>query len=284
MVIESSGPLRPPPSFILCASRTGSTLLRYILDTHPQVCAPPELRIGELCQRLIWLYSYTADEEQELEPAWGAASARRRTRRIVDEIMHEHCKRQGKLLWCEKSVGNVQRLHVLDEVYPDARLIFLHRHCLDVVRSCLEVERSLPGRSGYEPWLARQPGNPFAALVDYWCESTERLLAYEKANARRATRLRYEDLVRNPRRVLPRIFVLLDLDWDPAILDRVFVVRHARGPGDSGIARTSRIESGFIGRGLALPWQTLASEPLARVQSLLKALGYPPLEPGTSES
>ena len=274
MVIESSGPLRLPPSFVLCAARTGSTLLRYVLDTHPELCAPPELQIGALCQQLSLLHTYTVDEDQELAPDWASASARRRTRRVVDELMHEYCKRQGKLLWCEKSLGNVQRLHVLDDVYPDARLIYLHRHCLDVVCSGLELERILPGRAGFEPFIARRPDDPFAALVDYWCDTTERLLAHEKANARRSTRLRYEDLVRTPRRVLPRVFDLLDLDWDPAILDRVFVTHHTRGPGDGKIARTSRIETGSVGRGFTLPWRTLAPESLARVQSLLGRLGY----------
>jgi hypothetical protein len=277
MVIESSGPLRPPPSFVLCAARTGSTLLRYIFDTHPELCAPPELEIGALCQQLNRLHSYTVDTEQELEPVWAAASARRRTRRVVDDIMHEYCKRQGKVLWCEKSIGNLERLHVLDDVYPDARLVFLHRHCLDVAYSALEVERDLPGRWGFEAWIARRSDDPFAALVEYWCDSTERLLAYEKANERRSARLRYEDLVRQPRRVLPRVFDLLDLDWDPAMLDRVFVAHHARGPGDGKIARTSRIEPGSIGRGFRQPWRTLPPKILERVQSLLQQLNYPRL-------
>ena len=89
MPIESSGPLRPPPSFVLCGARSGATLLRYVLDTHAELCAPPELQIGALCQQLSWLHTYTVDEEQEIEPAWAAASAHRRTRRLVDEIMHE---------------------------------------------------------------------------------------------------------------------------------------------------------------------------------------------------
>jgi len=276
MVIESSGPLHPAPAFILCTARSGSTLLRYLLDTHPELCAPPELHIGALCQQLLWVHTYTVDEEQALEPEWAGASARRRTRRVVDEIMRDYCKRQGKLLWCEKSVSNLQRLHVLDDVYPDAPLIFLYRHCLDVVASGLEVERSLPGRSGFEPWLGPQR-KPFEALVEYWCDTTEQLLAHERANPRRSTRLRYEDLVTQPRRVLPRIFKLLELDWDPQMVDRVFVTPHARGPGDDKILTTSRIESGSVGRGFSLPWPTLVPEQLARVQSLLAQLHYAPL-------
>lgn len=277
MVIESSGPLRPAPAFILCAARTGSTLLRYLLDTHPQLCAPPELQIGALCERLMWLHTYTTGEEQEIEPAWAAASARRRTRRVVDEIMHDWCRRVGKPLWCEKSIDNLARLETLDAVYPDARLVFLHRHVLDTVASLLDVERETPGRLGLGPWLARRPERPFEALVDYWCDATERLLGYEKANARRAVRVRYEDLVRRPRRTLPRVFEVLDLEWDPGIVDRVFVVPHARGPGDARILSTGRIETSSIGRGASLPWRELAAERLARTQALLDALGYPPL-------
>ena len=139
------------------------------------------------------------------------------------------------------------------------------------------MERYTPGRFGFEPYLARHRGNPFEGLVEYWCTMTERLLAHEKVNRRRSARLRYEDLVRRPRRVLARIFALLELEWNPELLARVFAVRHARGPGDPKIARTSRIERGSIGRGFALPWQSLEPRRLERVQALLARLGYAPL-------
>jgi Sulfotransferase family len=33
------------PVFVLCMSRSGSTLLRLILDTHPDLACPPETNI-----------------------------------------------------------------------------------------------------------------------------------------------------------------------------------------------------------------------------------------------
>ena len=41
------------PVFILTASRSGSTLLRFILDTHPDFACPPETMITAACVSLL---------------------------------------------------------------------------------------------------------------------------------------------------------------------------------------------------------------------------------------
>src|ERR1700730_4284019 len=40
------------PLFVLCGPRRGSTLLRYILDTHSQIASPGEIELGALCAHL----------------------------------------------------------------------------------------------------------------------------------------------------------------------------------------------------------------------------------------
>ena len=42
-----------PPILVLCNARSGSTLLRYLLDTHPDIAAPPETPLGALCASLV---------------------------------------------------------------------------------------------------------------------------------------------------------------------------------------------------------------------------------------
>src|SRR5438067_867005 len=38
------------PIFILSNPRSGSTLLRFLLDAHPSICCPGELRLGAICE------------------------------------------------------------------------------------------------------------------------------------------------------------------------------------------------------------------------------------------
>src|SRR5690349_7754744 len=49
------------PMFILSAPRTGSTLLRCILDTHPDLHCPGELRLGPIIEYLASSHRYTDD-------------------------------------------------------------------------------------------------------------------------------------------------------------------------------------------------------------------------------
>src|SRR5438045_1491056 len=92
-----------PPIFILSDIRSGSTLLRYILDTHPDICSPGELEIGKVCESLHWtIYSTIAKlptavtEEQRQEIAYAEV------RRIVSDLMNSYTRARNKRIWCEK--------------------------------------------------------------------------------------------------------------------------------------------------------------------------------------
>ena len=43
---------RPDPVFVLCMGRSGSTLLRFLLDAHPDLACPPETNLPSLCAQL----------------------------------------------------------------------------------------------------------------------------------------------------------------------------------------------------------------------------------------
>jgi protein-tyrosine sulfotransferase len=45
------------PVFVLCIGRSGSTLLRLILDTHPELACPQETNIPALCSQLTLVWS-----------------------------------------------------------------------------------------------------------------------------------------------------------------------------------------------------------------------------------
>jgi hypothetical protein len=41
------------PIFILCLPRTGSSLLRYVLDSHESIWCPPEKHLAPLMEGLL---------------------------------------------------------------------------------------------------------------------------------------------------------------------------------------------------------------------------------------
>lgn len=41
-------------SFILSSARSGSTLTRFVVDTHPDTYSPGKLRLGELSRLFYW--------------------------------------------------------------------------------------------------------------------------------------------------------------------------------------------------------------------------------------
>lgn len=59
MVLELPGGDSPDsdPVFVLCAARSGSTLLRFMLDAHPDLACPPETNVPSLCGQLATVWS-----------------------------------------------------------------------------------------------------------------------------------------------------------------------------------------------------------------------------------
>jgi Sulfotransferase family len=48
------------PVFVLCNGRSGSTLLRFLLDAHPDLACPPETNLPDLCAQLATEWSLIA--------------------------------------------------------------------------------------------------------------------------------------------------------------------------------------------------------------------------------
>lgn len=268
-----------PPVFILSCERSGSTLLRYIVDTHPQVCSPAHLYLGQLCRSLYTTAFYSIGQAAEAaDDAARERLAAGETRRVVDELMNRYARAKGKQVWCEKTTENLRHLRFLGEVFPDARFVCLYRNCMDVAHSCIES-----GRLGFIPELApyvqKSPDNLVAAMVESWVEKTATLLEFELAHASQCFRLKYESLVLRPSETLRAMFGALGLGWDESLLGAVFSTKHDEGSGDRKILFTKRINTDSIGRGSTLARADVPAALLDRMNELLARLDYPVVGP-----
>ncbi|HZF08188.1 MAG TPA: sulfotransferase [Thermoanaerobaculia bacterium] len=262
----------PGPLFILSSARSGSTLFRILLDTHPEIYSPPELDLGRLARHLTssiaWLEG-THDRPPAENPAVVL-----RTRAILGDLLDSYAQRRGKPIWCEKSPDNANFGDLLAEVFPDARFLCLYRHALDVAHSCIETYRYGFPR-GFQEYLQKSPGDHVQAVLEYWLETTTRTTELERRLPERTFRLRYEDLVADPAGTLAPLFGFLGLAWDPALLATAFTAEHDRGPGDPYVYFTDRIRQNSVGTGGNLPVENLPVGLKDRVQARLTELGYP---------
>src|ERR1043165_3692102 len=101
------------PTFILSCERSGSTLLRYIVDTHPDIACPGELNLGDLCGLLYHSTYYSLAQVLASEEIERSSRTIEKVREIISDLMSEYAAAKGKRLWCEKSPGNLQNVKML---------------------------------------------------------------------------------------------------------------------------------------------------------------------------
>jgi hypothetical protein len=302
------------PVFVLCAGRSGSTLLRFLLDSHPALVCPPETRIPWLCTQMVSAWSVlegasagnAADESDNSNrpgtggqpSAGGEASAGGEReagvdhgaavpaavlaglRQSFDPMIAAYLAHSGKERYCDKSLGGAMHSGLLKQMWPGSLFISLYRHPMDVIGS--GIEASPWGLSGYgfEGYAAGNPGNSVAALARYWVDYTAEIVGAEDRLGESCLRVRYEDLVAEPEAEARRLFDFLGVSAVPGITETIFSRRRQRtGPGDHKIWKTTRIGGDSVGRGWDVPAGLIPPPLLDDVNRLAARIGYLPVGP-----
>jgi Sulfotransferase family len=271
------------PVFVLCNGRSGSTLLRFLLDAHPDLACPPETNVPALCAQLATVWSLIEgaplSAKRGDEPPVIPDAAITGVRETMDRMIGSYLARRGKKRYCDKSLGTARFTELLLRVYPGAKFICLFRHPMDVIASGME---SCPfGLNGYgfDPYIATSPGNAVLALARFWVDSATEMLAAGQRFPGQCVRVRYEDLVTAPEDTAAGIFAFLGADLVPGITADCFSGDRERfGPADHKIWYTSKITTGSIGRGWSMPAGLISPPVLEMMNDLAGQLGYLPVD------
>jgi hypothetical protein len=269
--------------FILTASRSGSTLLRVILDSHPRLACPPETGITSACMQLAMCCevlenagaaSSAADDTAELPPAIRAA-----VREAVDRVYGHYLAERGKQRWCDKSLDSYMHAELMAQVYPGAKFICLFRHCMDVIASGVEACPWGLQHYGFDPFVAQYPGNSVAAVGSYWLSCAQAILSFEDDHPRSCCRVRYEDLVTAPEQTMAGILSFLGEQQVPGITRACFDTPHEiNGPADGKLWFTRAVNAGSVGRGTTAPASQLPASLRNSINQVLGKLGYRPVD------
>jgi hypothetical protein len=228
------------------------------------VCSPAEVELGKLCQCLFNFFNSTGSGDR--------TAITQLVRDTVEQLFAAYCGRKQKKQWCEKSISNIRHLPLLEATFPDASVVCLYRNCADVIFSCIEAMR-LGVPDTLAEYIQRDPDNLVEAIALSWLDRTEAMLQFEREKQQRCYRIRYEDLVREPAKIMQSVCRFLRLPWEPELLRFAFVHDHEIGPGDAKILFTKRVEATRVGHGTCLR-AGISPPVLARVQRVEEMLEY----------
>jgi protein-tyrosine sulfotransferase len=260
-----------PPIFVIGCQRSGTSLLRRVLDSHPNIACPPESKFILPLEELI----RSPQAFQGLDSMGFARTAvMSRLRDFVTGFFEDYARVKGKGRWADKTPNYVDCLPFLDELFAgEVRYIVIVRHPFDV---CLSFEHaaSKSGRTmlAIQSHVAKA-GDLRAGACRFWNEQNLKIAAFVPQVAGRVISLDYEALTSWPEPVLRKMFAFLDEPWTPTVLD------YARLPHDHGFEdrKIERMPEIVPNLGKFLDWTEQERQRLAGVaREAMDALGYVP--------
>jgi hypothetical protein len=263
-----------PPIFVLCLPRSGSTLLRKLLDAHPEVAAPAEGDLAYVCELVAALCKRVMTDEEAATSATHAIC-----QDVAARSLGAYAEATQKGRWCDKSLSSLVYADRVHEIFPNARFVCLYRNCLDSINSLIETGPWGYKGYGVETYARTYSDNLVHGFALFWLERMEKLIAFEHDHPDSCVRVRYEDLVRQPAATLATLFDNLGLSRiELGELERqAFSPRSttSTGPGDRKFLYTDRIDSDRVERGWRVPHTHIAPEIIKRIQVIHRKLGYP---------
>ena len=208
-----------PVPFIVGTGRCGTTLLRLMLDAHPELAIPPETHFF---YRAVTSSMLSSDPREGYLTAltcdvrWpdfqlSAELLRGLTRDLEPFNLSDafrtfysaYAKIDGKTRWGDKTPDHSGQMDLIEKFIPEAHFIHLIRDGRDVALSLKEL--------WFGPRSFQEVGGWWASKIKAARDQVSRLRHYLE--------IRYEDLVSRPEPTLKQVCDFLELSWNPVMLD-----------------------------------------------------------------
>lgn len=194
------------PIFILGAHRSGTSLLRRMLNSHPEIACPPES---------FFIAHYAAMQDEELCIAgydglgYDREAMRADLARKASELHEAFRISQSKAIWADKTPQYLAIAEQIDVLFArQPRYLLIYRHPCDIVHSLHK-----------RGWKQNEIEDDFDAALHYVHLSIKRLDAFFAAHPGRCARFDYKDLCCTTETTLRTALDQIGLAYDPAMLD-----------------------------------------------------------------
>lgn len=215
-----------PPLFVLGVRRSGTTLLRVILDRSPGIAIPDETffipqvahrhgapvdpaKLLDDLRRLprIATWGVSADDlASRLGPGMSTGEA-------LDAVFSTYAAKHGKTRWGDKTPMYMRHLGLIERLFPDAQYVHLIRDGRDAALAFLDMPEGVVTKTWAHPTSA-------AGFACEWRVEVERARALgQRLGSSRYLEVRYEDLVTSASAVVERVCEFAGIPFEPAMLE-----------------------------------------------------------------
>jgi hypothetical protein len=246
------------PIFVVGSMGSGTTLLRLMLDSHPNIMIARETGFMRAANAQYFIPFWRfGDEwlsrigltEEDLDAAVG---------RFYNDVFGQAAAARGATRWGDKTPFHVYHMERAAQIFPDARFIGTVRHPGAVAKS---VDRF--------QWSWRKG-------VKAWSQSNQEMVDHGTRIGDRFHLIRYEDLVTETEPVLREVFEFLGEPWDDQVLEHH---RIQDGRAEGGTQASDPVDQDRMARWLSTATEVQIESLVRRTESLARLFGYDPREP-----
>lgn len=214
------------PLFALGVRRSGTTLLRLILDRSAGIAIPDE---SHFIPQLAHRHRAPVDRDRFLEdlrrlrtlPRWNLSpneveplvSPGMATGEAIGAIFAAYAAKHGKPRWGDKTPAYMRHLPLLERLFPGAIFVHLIRDGRDVALSLLSLGEGVVARTGANPESAAGAG------LQWSTEIRDARALGRRVGPARYLEIRYEELVAEPATVVEAVCTFAGLPFEPAMLE-----------------------------------------------------------------
>lgn len=214
------------PIFIIGVPRSGTTLLRILIDSHPNIaCGPEAPWLARGAASIKNLYEFMANNTLGYVLNYGVSKDVFccQFAAWVDSLFSAYAESHGKQRWAEKTPDHSLEIPFLAELFPDAYFVHIVRDGRDVACSTAILSAE---RKSISEWHANNllldegvtAINTIQNAARRWQIWLNRI-ELDLKKVRNSYFLRYEDLVRMPEFELRRLMDFVKADYSPSMLD-----------------------------------------------------------------
>lgn len=224
-------------TFILGNPRSGTSLFRLMLNSHPNIVCPPESGFGHW-----WLAKYNDWSITDLESTRlndflrDLFSSKKfetwylNKEEVREFILKRRPEDYAGLISCiylaygqnpdeikvlaDKNNYYIHHIEDLEKIWPNSKYIHIIRDARDVACSYIDNAK-LRTDSPYKPDLSTD----IDFIANEWCENNQKIAFLKKSNPENYLLVKYEDLILNTMETLVRCTSFLNVDFSDQMLN-----------------------------------------------------------------